>query len=473
MHHSLRKQFLCGLFLCVFLASLPSSPGRAEPAVCAAAIQVTSSADSGAGTLRQALLNLCVDGTVTFASDLTILLSTPLAINNPLTIDGAPHTIILSGGGTARIAAVTNPSGTVTLKNLSMNNGKSAGNGGAISNNGRLALDSVVFNNNTAVEFGGAVITFASTELTIVNSAFYNNSAANGGALYNFGSLSVSNSYFYQNQAAPGDGGAIYNDFINLTVDNSTFDSNSAAGNGGSIFNKQGAALVINSFFYHGAALAGGGFATTVDGSFQIKNSMLLSPLGGGNCSGGINAASHNLSSDATCGTGFTQSPSMGIGTLASYGGVTPVFPLLPGSPAIDAGLNCPSADQRGLGGVGACDIGPFEAQGFTLSIDGGDGQSASVLAAFASPLALTISANHPGDPVDGGEVIFSAPGSGASAVITGGPAAISGGGASVTAVANSNLGTYTVSASASGANPQTFTLHNVVPAAFVPLISR
>ncbi|MGC9040444.1 MAG: choice-of-anchor Q domain-containing protein [Roseiflexus sp.] len=46
---------------------------------------------------------------------------------------------------------------------------------------------------------------------------------------------------------------------------------------------------------------------------------------------------------------------------VADHGGPLPTLALLAGSPAIDAGADCPSFDQRGAARVGACDLGAFE----------------------------------------------------------------------------------------------------------------
>ena len=59
------------------------------------------------------------------------------------------------------------------------------------------------------------------------------------------------------------------------------------------------------------------------------------------------------------------------LAPLGNYGGPTQTMALLPGSPAIDAGTSgpgIPATDQRGLGRVGAVDIGAFESQGFTFT---------------------------------------------------------------------------------------------------------
>ena len=110
-----------------------------------------------------------------------------------------------------------------------------------------------------------------------------------------------------------------------------------------------------------------------------------------------------------------------GLAPLANYGGATQTFALLPGSPAIDAGavsisgVTIPATDQRGLVRVGNVDIGAFESQGFTLAVaSGSTPQSAYPNAAFANPLVITVTANNPAEPVDGGVVTFLCAGLGA-----------------------------------------------------------
>jgi len=138
---------------------------------------------------------------------------------------------------------------------------------------------------------------------------------------------------------------------------------------------------------------------------------------------------------------------------LGNYGGASQTMALLPGSAAIDTGDACSTTDQRGLVRVGSCDIGAFESQGFTLFKTGGDGQSAVIGSPFGLPLALSVTAHNPAEPVDDGVVLFTAPFSGPSLnsglLIT----TIADGAVSRSVTANSTAGgPYGVIASAAGA---------------------
>src|SRR5262249_34357082 len=121
------------------------------------------------------------------------------------------------------------------------------------------------------------------------------------------------------------------------------------------------------------------------------------------------------------------------------------------------------STDQRGFPRIvnGTVDIGAFESQGFTLSVVSGDSQHATVSTAFASPLVVQVTANTPVERVNGGQVVSTAPGIGATASLAGSPATISGGQASVTAKANTIAGSYAVTAAATGGGPAKFSLTN------------
>jgi hypothetical protein len=137
----------------------------------------------------------------------------------------------------------------------------------------------------------------------------------------------------------------------------------------------------------------------------------------------------------------------------------------LPGSPAIDAGTTnaAPPTDQRGLGRVGAVDIGAFESQGFTLTIAAGDNQTTAFNKPLRTNLAVEVTANTPLEPVQGGLVTFAAPTAGPGGSFPGGSStatvSIGGNGLAVapTLTVNQTIGVFTVTAAAHGANTVTF----------------
>jgi hypothetical protein len=230
---------------------------------------------------------------------------------------------------------------------------------------------------------------------------------------------------------------------------------------------------VTSSTFADNQAATGGGgaidnysnvYIVKIGDSILAENSCPGSP----NVSNGVVSLGHNLVGTADGSSGWVASDLTGTGSnllnpllapLGNYGGPTQTMALLPGSPAIghgDSGAGMPAFDQRGEPRSGHIDIGAFQSQGFILKVvAGGTPQSATVGAAFSNALAVTVTANNPVEPVNGGIVSFAAtPVGGAAAMLSGAAASIAGGVGSVTATANSSMGTYLVSATASGAAP-------------------
>ena len=251
----------------------------------------------------------------------------------------------------------------VTMRNLTIEHGTvldSSGNdaGGGIFNHGGLILASCAVQANSAADHGGGI---ASGE-----------SSPSG---YSEGSLTVSDSTFFGNNAPLGDGGGIYS-VGTLTISNSTFSSNTAGHFGGGIENVGWADITNVTFSGNGAGVAGGNFDTGPANASAVKltNTIAANSTAGGNCAGAFTNGGGNLSyPDASCG-GVNRDPL--LGALASNGGSTQTMALGAGSAAIDAGNTggCQNAqinnrDQRGYARfvdgngdkVAACDIGAFE----------------------------------------------------------------------------------------------------------------
>ncbi len=96
-------------------------------------ITVTNDLDSGAGSLRQAIADVCDDGgRITFGGDYTIYLNSTLEITRRLTIDGSGRAVAVSGDsggdGTPNVQVfLIGGSGVATLTHLSIVSGTVAG----------------------------------------------------------------------------------------------------------------------------------------------------------------------------------------------------------------------------------------------------------------------------------------------------------------------------------------------------------
>ena len=77
-------------------------------ALCSA-ITVTNNADSGAGSLQQAIADICDGGTITFDGDYTSRLTSEMIMGKNVTLDGVGHSIILVGPDAANAWTLTGP----------------------------------------------------------------------------------------------------------------------------------------------------------------------------------------------------------------------------------------------------------------------------------------------------------------------------------------------------------------------------
>lgn len=378
----------------------------------------------------------------------------------------AGNTAALGGG----IHSYQDSGGFVTTVTNSAFSGNGATSGGGVYNDGTtLAVTNGTFSANTGNHYGGAIHNHSGTA-TVTNSTFANNEAfysdgaiwhGHGAGIHNDSTLHVTGSTFSHNEALWGGG---ISNAATLHVTNSTFSGNPGDAYGGGIYNQSGTATVTNSTFSGNIAGVTGGGIYNHSGMVTVNNSLVVASTPGGNCAGAV-AGSNSLADDGSCGAGFATSASVLLGALGAYGGGTQTFPLLPGSAAIGAtSTNCPGTDQRGVPrSLPVCDIGAFESQGFAFGSLTGTPQTALVNTAFATPLGLAVAANNAIEPVDGGKVTFTLPGSGASAVLAGNPATIAGGRASISATANGVVGSYSVAAGAAGVTaPATFHLANL-----------
>src|SRR5262249_33378411 len=221
-------------------------------------------------------------------------------------------------------------------------------------NNGTLTIDKATVSDNYASSFLAA-----------------------GGGISNFGRLTI-DGCTVSNNYAPGGAGILNQAPGILVISNSTISSNRANGGGGGIANT-GIVLASNVTV---SANRGGSGLTSGAGWVTLQNSIVANNEDG-NCEhgyGSIHSNGYNLSSDSTGGfdnTGDLNSTDPKVGQFGYHGGPTETVPLLPGSPAIDAGnpSGCTDfsghllkTDQRGKPrpdkeDTGGCDVGAYERQ--------------------------------------------------------------------------------------------------------------
>lgn len=239
--------------------------------------------------------------------------------------------------------------------------------GGGINNFGLATIVACQFINNLSVDGGGMANL---GEATFYACTFQGNSAQRGAGLSNsfLGSAFVTACTFDRNNTI-GSGGAIYNeDPGSVTVLSCTITGNIARREGGGIHNEFGTVTVTASTLDGNTANSSGGGIRNVSGRFTLINTIVAHSANGDVVGGLVNSSQGNLIGDGSGGldptTNLLNLEPL-LGPLQDNGGPTLTRALLPGSPAIDAGVGLPGVtrDQRQFGrpaGAGF-DIGAFE----------------------------------------------------------------------------------------------------------------
>lgn len=348
----------------------------------AANFTVTTTADNGAGSLREAINGA---NSSTFGED-TINFAIPNCIGN------AVCTITLTTG-----ELVINAAGKLTIANSTGANrlfisGNNQSRVFFVSRNADLTLDGVTVKGGNVVgsrsnQSGGGIYIDYGGKLTLMNSAVTENSASNGGGIYNYNSssstsLTITNSTISGNNA--GIGAGISNNYGRAAIINSTISGNIGQTYGGGIYNGYGSGLtLINTTVTNNRSdaavceCAGGiynyGHATSVVNLFNtiVAGNLAASVSSAPDIFGAVSSSSYSIIGNNKLTTGISDGANgnqVGVNPLLAPlsnagGGATETHSLLPSSPAIDRGNNCVlyagscgngnpalAGDQRGSG---------------------------------------------------------------------------------------------------------------------------
>ena len=308
---------------------------------------VTSPADSGAGSLRDAIANVCTGNTITFdlpgAGPHTITLTTgELALTKNVVIkNNSGEIITISGNNASRVFNV-NSGKTAGIIGLTISGGNAA-NGGGILNDGILTVVNSTLTGNAATSDGAGIqLTATATSMTLINTTISGNLANGfGGGVDVLGGTAT---------------------IINTTITNNHGDNDNGGGGGaGGLRRQGGTATLLNTIVAGNFAGSGTTTRNDIEGAVDALSTNNL--IGDGtNMTGITNGSGGNQ-------VGTSGSPiDPQIGALANNGGVTQTHALLGTSTAIEAGnnANLPTdtfdldgdadtgeslpVDQRGLG---------------------------------------------------------------------------------------------------------------------------
>lgn len=408
----------------------------------AATLIVTTTADSGPGSLRDTIAAAGSGDVIQFDPALNgqtiVLTSGALSVGSGITIEGpGPSLLTVQRAFNApsfSVFAANQCQNGVTISGLTIANGEGGivigsfgcapvmiANCNIIDNSGagvfcssgvgqnRVTITNSTISGNTG-DYGGGIynagpclcIAANACNMTIINTTVSGNSATQGGGIYSGGVLTVTNSTISGNAASPNQsgGGGIANGGT-MTLMNSTVSGNSAYHGGGILYFPANTPLVlneltlINSTITANLATEGGGVYSDVTGSVgHTRNSIIalnVAPSGpdihGEMISEGFNLVGTNSGADISPVQLSDQIGTPGspidplLGPLQDNGGPTFTHALFPGSPAIDQGESSGSStDQRGF--VRPVDFPDIQ------NVSGGDGADIGAVESAAATLA-------------------------------------------------------------------------------------
>ena len=262
-------------------------------------------------------------------------------ITAAMTIDGPGANLLTldaQGAGSSGILSIQ-AGAILTISGLTLANGSSTSNGGAINNNGTLTM----------------------TDCTVSGSS----AAVYGGGLFNGGILTMSDCTVAANTAGRS-GGGIFNTGGTLNMSDCTVAGNSAASNGGGILNQSTLTLLNCTVAGNSAMASGGGLGNAGITTVTMSNTIVAKNTPGGDIlnNGNPLAGGNNLIGDGSGGLAGAITGDPKLGPLAWNGGPTQTMALLAGSPALGKGAAGPSADQRGFPVNSPPDLGAFPVPG-------------------------------------------------------------------------------------------------------------
>ena len=258
----------------VALAFALLSPAATQAATCS----VSSTADSGAGTLRSAVSDSTCD-TINFAG-LTLpatitLTSDGLVVDRNVTINGpgASQLTVMRSSEASPFRVVHIVAGTAAINGITIANGSTLGNG---------------FESR-----GGGILVDSSAALALSNSTVSGNASrwifrqlgqtlgGWGGGIASFGTLTVTNSTISGNNTCMDDtcendgggtGGGIFSEGGTLALTDSRVSNNNGGGVGGGIHSSVGATVTNSTVSGNYARFAGG---INISGSATISGSTI------------------------------------------------------------------------------------------------------------------------------------------------------------------------------------------------------
>ncbi len=372
---------------------------------CANMTAGTDTITLGAGTYTLLLAGAGEDANATGDFDVT----------DSLIIEGAgAGSTIIDGADLDRLFHVLGAGTTLTLRNLTVQEGNVADNGGAVfvEVDNSIIIEDATISANEASRHGGAIFALAGTTTKVTNALFDNNSAVgrDGGAIRivdsvaNAATVTVNNSTFQNNTAARG-GGAINSHRGTITtINDSLFDSNSTGAGGGpwgggAVYLFGGDTNIDNSIFSGNKVLSANGDGGAIKFFGGSNTSIFSNSTFSGNEAGDRGGAIMLAGASSTItNTTFSSNNATAGGAIHAQSGDIDIFnTTITGNDGVGGGINVRDGQVEfastiiagnTVGGVGTSTTADLNIEGSTVGTFTSQGNNiVGVLNASLTPL--------------------------------------------------------------------------------------
>ena len=209
--------------------------------------------------------------------------------------------------------------------------GNVAPSGGGVCNQGSLVINSTVFERNHAETAGGGAYNMSAT-LTVLDSTFVENTASTGGGIASIAPARITSTAIVSNHAT-STGGGIHNGYQQMMVTSCTLALNSADTGAGAMATGSSSTGFYNCTISINTADGEGigGIARDVTTGLIYRNCIIANntPIGNSQASPSSGGSGNNITSGDPL-----------LAPLGVHGGPVRTMPPLPGSPALDGGVN-------------------------------------------------------------------------------------------------------------------------------------
>jgi len=196
--------------------------------------------------------------------------------NSGLELRGAGSEVCIVDGGRGGSCISVSDFRSGVVSGLTIRNGSSVQGGGILCSRSALSIHNCTFIANAADSAGGAILVDSSSNAAISDCVFVRNSGFSGGAIYNYGTAEIVSCLFEDNSAIRFGGAVhVYSGNHLTQIYDCTFSANTTAEQGGAVFlDRSTSARVFRCVFRGNSAINHGGALCNFGGTAEIESCL-------------------------------------------------------------------------------------------------------------------------------------------------------------------------------------------------------